>query len=358
LQTIELNVELPGRSYPIVIGSAILRDRLVRLANGRQVCLITDTTVAGHYLESATAALCRHSIDLNTITLAPGEGSKTLATVSHIFDSMLAAGLGRDALVVALGGGVVGDIAGFAAACFLRGVDLIQVPTTLLAQVDSSVGGKSGVNHPLGKNLIGAFHQPRAVLVDIDTLSTLPPRQFTAGLAEVIKYGLGLDAAFFTWLEDNLGALQAQDPEALQKVIRRCCELKAAVVSADEREAGHRALLNLGHTFGHAIEAGLGFGHWLHGEAVAAGMCLAADLSARMEWMDDAAAIRTRELITAAGLPANRPAELDGRRMLELMHHDKKVREGQLRLVLLRAIGDAVITSDYPRDLLSECLTG
>jgi 3-dehydroquinate synthase len=253
--------------------------------------------------------------------------------------------------VVALGGGVVGDMAGFAAACYQRGVDFIQVPTTLLAQVDSSVGGKTGVNHPRGKNLIGAFHQPTFVLIDLATLETLPDRELSAGLAEVIKYGLLGDAEFFAWLEANMADLRRRETAALQHAVRRCCEMKAEIVAADEREAGRRALLNLGHTFGHAIEAVTGYGEWLHGEAVAAGMLMAARASS----LDEAQLARIRKLLEAAGLPVS-PPPVGAARLREAMQLDKKVQHGRLRLVLLHAIGDAYVTADFPQDALADAL--
>ncbi|HSN70451.1 MAG TPA: 3-dehydroquinate synthase, partial [Steroidobacteraceae bacterium] len=264
-----------------------------------------------------------------------------------VIDALVAQRMNRDCAVVALGGGVIGDIAGFAAACYQRGVDYVQVPTTLLAQVDSSVGGKTGVNHPGGKNLIGAFHQPRAVVADIATLDTLDPREYAAGLAEVVKYGAIADTAFFAWLEASAEALEARDPTALTTTIRRCCEIKARIVSLDERETGVRALLNLGHTFGHAIETASGYGQWLHGEAVAAGMVLAAKLSARLGWLDAASVERLQHLLARFGLPVE-PPRIGARRAFELMGMDKKVSGGRLRLVLLEGIGTARVTAEYP----------
>jgi 3-dehydroquinate synthase len=262
----------------------------------------------------------------------------------------------RDCTLVALGGGVVGDMAGFAAACYQRGVAFIQVPTTLLAQVDSSVGGKTGVNHALGKNMIGAFHQPRVVIADTDTLSTLPDRELSAGIAEVIKYGLIRDPEFFAWLETNMEKLLACDTQALTYAIQRSCQNKAEVVAADELESGQRALLNLGHTFGHAIEAGVGYGVWLHGEAVGTGMCMAADLSARLRWLDDASLKRIRALIAAAGLPIRPPASMGPERLRELMAVDKKVKDGRLRLVLMQGIGKALVTAEFDPLKLGETL--
>jgi 3-dehydroquinate synthase len=279
--------------------------------------------------------------------LPDGEVYKTQEVLNRVYDALLAERFSRDCTIVALGGGVIGDMAGFAAACYQRGVAFIQVPTTLLAQVDSSVGGKTGINHPLGKNMIGAFHQPRAVIADVATLGTLPDRELSAGLAEVIKYGLIRDRAFFDWLDEHMAGLRGRDPGLLAKAIRRSCENKAEVVAADERESGERALLNLGHTFGHAIETGTGYGTWLHGEAVGAGLCMAADLSARLGWLAPAELGRTRALIERAGLPTVPPSDLSAERFLELMAVDKKVLDGHLRLVLLRGIGEALVTDQF-----------
>ncbi len=357
-----LTVELGPRSYPILIGPGLISDPdcYRPYIRGAQVLVVSNDTVAPLYLQAVEAALV--GLDCHRVILPDGEQYKDLATLNGIFDALLADRLGRDVTLIALGGGVVGDMAGFAAACYQRGVDFIQVPTTLLAQVDSSVGGKTGVNHPLGKNMIGAFHQPRAVIADTDTLGTLPDRELAAGLAEVVKYGLIRDAAFFDWLEASRERLLARDADALAEAIERSCRNKAAVVAADEREAGQRALLNLGHTFGHAIEAGLGYGSWLHGEAVAAGMVLAAELSARLGWLDPADVARTRALLAGFGLPVDPPGELSAERWLGLMAVDKKVQAGRLRLVLLRGIGDAVVTADFDadalRDLLDEIAAG
>ncbi len=286
-----------------------------------------------------------------------GESYKTLATLSRILDVAVANRLARDSTVVALGGGVVGDMAGFAAACYQRGVDFVQVPTTLLAQVDSSVGGKTGVNHPGGKNLIGAFHQPIAVIADTDTLATLPPRELRAGLAEVIKYGLIHDAAFFDWLEVNIDRLLAGNAEALTHAIRRSCEVKAEIVGKDERERGDRALLNLGHTFGHAIEAATGYATWLHGEAVGAGMLMAAAMSRECGYLSDADVARLRALLNRVGLPIAAP-DVSPAAALEHMKIDKKVKAGRMRFVLLKRIGAAVVTADYPAEALQATLTG
>ncbi len=351
-----LTVDLGARSYPIHIGSGLLgRPELLRagLAGG-SVMIVTNTTVAPLYLERVQAAF--EGLRQAAVILPDGEQYKNLETVDRIYTALLEQRFDRRTTLVALGGGVVGDMTGFAAATYQRGVAFIQIPTTLLSQVDSSVGGKTGVNHPLGKNMIGAFHQPRSVVIDIDTLGTLPDRELSAGLAEVIKYGLLGDAPFFDWLEQHIDKLRQRDPEALEYAIARSCSDKAAVVAADETEQGRRALLNLGHTFGHAIETGLGYGEWLHGEAVGCGMVLAADLSRRMGWLTEAEVARIRKLIERAGLPVTPPPGLDAARLRELMAVDKKVIEGQLRLVLLRRIGEAVVTADFPPELLMATL--
>ncbi|AGA88964.1 3-dehydroquinate synthase [Thioflavicoccus mobilis 8321] len=344
-ETIE--VALGERSYPILIGTDLIGDPACYspYIAGAQVLIVTNETVAPLYLERVRQALAGRRIE--TVVLPDGEQYKTLDVVGRVFDSLLAQRFARDCTLIALGGGVVGDMAGFAAACYQRGVSFIQVPTTLLAQVDSSVGGKTGVNHPLGKNMIGAFHQPRAVIADTATLDTLPDRELSAGLAEVIKYGLIRDAGFFAWLEAEMAALRAREPTALAAAIARSCRCKAEIVAADEREAGQRALLNLGHTFGHAIETGAGYGRWLHGEAVGAGMCLAADLSRRLGWLTSTDLAHACALIAAAGLPVAPPGDIATERFLELMAVDKKVQSGQLRLVLLKAIGEATITADF-----------
>jgi 3-dehydroquinate synthase len=318
--------------------------------------VVTNETVGPLYLEQVRAAL--EGFDVGVVELPDGEAFKNLEVLNRIFDELLRRRFDRRCTLLALGGGVVGDMTGFAAASYQRGVDFIQVPTTLLSQVDSSVGGKTGVNHPLGKNMIGAFHQPRCVVADTDTLNTLPDRELSAGLAEVIKYGLINDAPFFDWLERAMADLRARNPEALVRAIEQSCADKAAVVAADEREAGQRALLNLGHTFGHAIETGMGYGAWLHGEAVGTGMCMAADLSARLGWLSAADRQRVDRLVEAAGLPVRPPPELGAERFLELMAVDKKVLDGQLRLVLLRGIGAAVVTAEVPLDAIRATLHG
>lgn len=346
--TATLNLDLGERSYAIDIGSELIGDPTAYegAVAGQRVLIVTNDTVAPLYGAAVAQALAAaHEVD--TLVLPDGEAYKTLATLERIYDRLLESGYGRDATLVALGGGVVGDIAGFAAATYQRGIDFIQIPTTLLAQVDSSVGGKTGVNHPLGKNMIGAFHQPRRVLADVDVLATLPDRELSAGLAEVIKYGLIRDAGFFDWLEANMEQLTGRETAALVETIRRSCANKAEVVAADEREAGERALLNLGHTYGHALEAELGFGQWLHGEAVAAGMCMAADTAQRLGWLSDAQVERIESVIERAGLPVAPPPELSAERIHALMARDKKVQAGQLRLVLMTDIGKAVVTRDY-----------
>jgi 3-dehydroquinate synthase len=353
-----LVVDLGDRSYPINIGHQLFTrpELLSEHIHGRQVMIVSNTTVAPLYLDAVTGMLA--DFNLETVILPDGEEYKTLDTLNTIFTALLENRFNRGCTLIALGGGVVGDITGFAAASYQRGVAFVQIPTTLLAQVDSSVGGKTGVNHPLGKNMIGAFHQPNCVLIDTDTLDTLDDRQLAAGLAEVIKYGLIKDSDFFSWLELNMTALIARDKQALASAIERSCALKAAIVAADERESGQRALLNLGHTFGHAIETGTGYGNWLHGEAVAAGMLMAADLSARHGWLSSDAVQRTESLLRQAGLPTSPPAEMTAERFMELMAIDKKVVDGGLRLVLLKGIGNALVTSDFRQDLLAATLSG
>jgi len=351
-----LAVELGQRSYPIYIGAGLLgRDEpLIGHVAGRRALIVTNDTVAPWYLDKVAARLERYAPA--TTVLPDGEKYKTLADLDRVFDTLLKQRCDRRTTLVALGGGVVGDMTGFAAAVYQRGVPFIQIPTTLLAQVDSSVGGKTGVNHPLGKNMIGAFHQPRCVVIDTDTLKTLPDKELSAGLAEVIKYGLIRDPEFLVWLEKNIDKLLARDPETLSFAIERSCRNKAAVVAADETETGQRALLNLGHTFGHAIETGTGYGSWLHGEAVAVGMVMAADLSHRLGWLSAADQTRVQALIRHAHLPTQAPSSLDVARMLDLMAVDKKVEDGRLRFVLLKGIGNAVITSDVPQSLLMDTL--
>ncbi|MGH8196035.1 MAG: 3-dehydroquinate synthase [Woeseiaceae bacterium] len=348
-----ITVALGDRSYPIVIGRGLV-DGGVDLApflDGPACLIVTNDTVAPLYLERLRRCLREH--DTRSVSLPDGESFKTMASAESVIDALVAMRAGRDAAVIALGGGVVGDIAGFAAACYMRGVGFVQVPTTLLAQVDSSVGGKTGVNHPEGKNLIGAFHQPRIVLIDVDTLHTLPDRELRAGLAEVIKHAAIADADFFAWLEDNIDGLLQRDSSALEQAIRRSCEIKAAVVQEDEREQGKRALLNFGHTFAHAIENTAGYGAWLHGEAVAAGMIMAAALSG----IERAQQVRLQRLLIAAGLPVSPPADCTAR-LAAAMQMDKKAKDGRLRFVLLRSIGEAYVSEDYPEARLDEILAG
>lgn len=344
-----ITVDLGERSYPIVIGSGLLGGGfdLAEYVIGPDCLVVSNETVAPLYLDKLRSCLGDKAVE--SIILRDGEVFKTLDTTMLILDKLVVTGASRDTTVVALGGGVVGDITGFAAACYMRGVSFVQVPTTLLAQVDSSVGGKTGVNHPQGKNLIGAFHQPQIVLIDTDTLDTLPERELKAGLAEVIKHGAIADKDFFAWLERSMPVLLEKDPAALAHAVRRSCEIKAEIVAADEREAGRRAILNFGHTFGHAIENCLGYGEWLHGEAVAAGMVMAAKLSG----VGEAEMNRLRDLIASAGLPVA-PPRLGGDKLLQAMGRDKKVQGKALRFVLLRQLGDAFVTSEYDEASLED----
>lgn len=352
-----LQVALGERSYPIHIGPGLLGDPawITPYLAGRQVMIVTNETIAPRYLELVRRGLPA-DLEVHELVLPDGEATKTLACVSRIWDALLEAGFNRRCTLIALGGGVIGDMVGFAAASYQRGVAFIQVPTTLLAQVDSSVGGKTGVNHPLGKNMIGAFWQPRAVLIDTATLATLPAAEFSAGLAEVIKYGLIRDADFLAWLEEHMAALRALDPEALAWAIERSCQIKAEIVAADETEQGVRALLNLGHTFGHAIEAHQGYGSWLHGEAVGVGMLMAADLSRRLGWLGDTEIKRIQAIIDAAGLPLAAPADMGVEEFLARMRLDKKNIDQSIRLVLMRALGDAEVYDDTPAGLLEACI--
>lgn len=351
-----LHVELGDRRYPIYIGPGLLaRSDLLRThIPGQQVLVVTNTTVAPLYLDRVRAALA--GLRQETIILPDGEQYKTLDQLNDVFTALLNHRFDRHCTLIALGGGVIGDMTGFAAACYQRGVPFMQIPTTLLAQVDSSVGGKTAVNHPLGKNMIGAFYQPFCVLADTDTLTTLPDRELSAGLAEVIKYGLIRDLSFLEWLESHIGALRTRDAIVLTEAIERSCRNKAEIVAADERETGERALLNLGHTFGHAIETGVGYGQWLHGEAVAAGISLAADLSARLGWLSASQVERVRTLLEHAGLPLASPPALTADDFLRLMAVDKKVKDGRLRLILLRNLGDGVIADDIAPSLLRDTL--
>jgi 3-dehydroquinate synthase len=351
-----LNLDLGERSYPIHIGPGLIsQPELYRPHfRGRQLMLVSNETVAPLYLPTVRGALTGYQLE--QVILPDGEEFKTLEILKRIFDALLEKRFNRSCCLVALGGGVIGDMTGFAAASYQRGVDFIQIPTTLLAQVDSSVGGKTGVNHALGKNMIGAFHQPRCVLADTSTLDTLDDRQLSAGLAEIIKYGLIEDVGFFAWLEQNMDKLLARDTEAVIYAIERSCRCKADIVAADERERGKRALLNLGHTFAHAIETGMGYGSWLHGEAVAAGMLMAADLSARHGWLSDAAVERIRTLLTRAKLPVAAPKEMTRERFLDLMAVDKKSLDDGLRLVLMDDIGRSKVCGDFEPRLLEKTL--
>jgi 3-dehydroquinate synthase len=352
-----VRVELGERSYPILIGSGLLERAGLLLPHlkQRRVAIVTNPVVGELYLARLAQTLADAGVAVVPVTVPDGESHKSWEALNGIFDRLLDQRCERGTTLIALGGGVVGDLTGFAAAVYLRGVPFIQVPTTLLAQVDSSVGGKTGINHPLGKNMIGAFHQPRLVLADTDTLRTLPDRELSAGLAEVIKYGLIRDTALFSWLEINIEQLLAREPAALSYAVQRSCELKAEIVAADERESGVRAVLNLGHTFGHAIESGLGFGAWLHGEAVAAGCVLAARLSQSMGRLTETDVQRISTLFQRARLPTEAP-DLSARRYLELMGLDKKVEQGRLRLVLLERIGSAFVTAEFPPELLERVL--
>lgn len=356
MQTVE--VTLADRSYPIYIGEQMLErgDLVARHVPQKRVVLITDTTVAPLYLEMVTNALIASGIAVTPVVIPAGEQYKNWHTLNSVFDALILNRCERKTTLIALGGGVIGDLTGFAAATYLRGVPFIQIPTTLLAQVDSSVGGKTAINHPRGKNMIGAFYQPLAVIAETATLNTLPAREVAAGLAEVIKYGLIRDVPFFDWLEKNIESLVARDAAALAYAVKRSCENKADVVAADEREEnGGRALLNLGHTFGHAIETGLGYGEWLHGEAVAAGMVIAARVSQTMGMLAEADVIRLINLLTRAGLPVVAP-DFGFERYMELMGIDKKVESGRIRFILMRAIGSAFQTADVPTSALQAAL--
>lgn len=350
----QLTVALDERSYPIFIGANLLSraELFTPYIRGKQVCIVTNQTVAPLYLAQLQAALAGFQVDV--VVLPDGEAYKNLETLNLIFTGLLESRHNRTTTLIALGGGVVGDMTGFAAACYQRGVDFIQIPTTLLSMVDSSVGGKTGVNHPLGKNMIGAFYQPRVVVSDIALLKSLPPRELSAGLAEVIKYGLISDYDFFEWIENNIEQLMAGDEAALAYAVLRSCENKAHVVAQDENESGIRAILNLGHTFGHAIETAQGYGNWLHGEAVAAGMVMAADLSLRRGALSKVDFDRIVALLVKAKLPVAAPADMTPEQFIQLMGVDKKVLDGRLRLVLLASMGNAIITSEVEPDLLMQ----
>ncbi len=351
----KLDVSLAERSYPIYIDRGLLEQDLIRRhVRGNQVMVVSNETIAPLYLQAVTAGLA--DLQCDTLILPDGEQHKTLATLERIFDALMANRHSRTTTLVALGGGVIGDMVGFAAACFQRGVDFIQVPTTLLAQVDSSVGGKTAVNHPRGKNMIGAFHQPRAVVIDTAVLDTLPEREFAAGMAEVIKYGLIRDPAFFQWLLDNQPALAAREQAPVAEAILRSCRNKAEVVAADETEQGNRALLNLGHTFGHAMETYTGYRDWLHGEAVSAGMVMAARMSLELGWLGQADLDRVSDSLAAWKLPVTAPKGMARSDFSDLMALDKKVQNGRLRLVLLNQIGDALVTGEYDTNALTRTL--
>ncbi len=351
-----LHVELGARRYPIFIGSDLNPQELLEpYIKGRQVMIVTNTTVAPLYLDRYVRAVEALGKIVETCILPDGEKYKNIEHLTLIFDALLKVGFNRDCTVLALGGGVIGDMAGFASASFQRGVYFVQVPTTLLSQVDSSVGGKTGINHPLGKNMIGAFQQPQVVLADMSQLKTLPPRELSAGLAEVIKYALLGDIEFLAWLEEHMDGLVAGDENLLAEAVYKSCAHKARIVANDEKEQGERALLNLGHTFGHAIESYLGYGEWLHGEAVATGMVMAADLSHRMGWISEADLERTKNIISRAQLPIICPKiPLDD--FLGFMSHDKKVLNGQLRLVLMKQLGQAVITKEFDVELMKQAI--
>ena len=351
-----LEVALGERSYPIYIGSGLLGQAALYTQHikSQQVLVVSNTTIAPLYLDKVLSQL--QGYDVKTVILPDGEAYKTLDTINLIFDQLLGSKFSRNATLIALGGGVIGDMGGFAAACYQRGIRFLQIPTTLLAQVDSSVGGKTGVNHPLGKNMIGAFYQPHCVLADSDVLDTLDDRQLSAGLAEVIKYGLIRDLEFFIWLEQNIAALLARDKPALDYAILRSCQNKAEIVAEDETETGVRATLNLGHTFGHAIETGCGYGTYLHGEAVAIGTCQAADLSRRKGWLSAADVARISALFSQCNLPVTPPKQLGTEQFLELMAVDKKNVSGQIRVILLAKIGEATLPTAVERTLLAQTL--
>ena len=348
-----VNVELQERRYPILIGNGLLQDeRSYPVKRGDRVMIVTNPTVAQFYLDTVTFALKKRGCEVDHVLLPDGEKYKTLESLNLIFTALLQGNHGRDTISIALGGGVIGDVAGFAAASYQRGVRLIQIPTTLLSQVDSSVGGKTAVNHELGKNMIGAFYQPSMVIIDTHTLGTLPKREVNAGLAEVIKYGAILDYEFFEWLEAHIDELVALNNESLQHCIARCCQIKADVVARDETEKGDRALLNLGHTFGHAIETHLGYGNWLHGEAVSTGMMMAAALSEQLGDISVADVSRLEKLLARANLPTLSPDSMQPEDYLPHMMRDKKVLAGKLRLVLLKSLGQAYIATDTDKDLV------
>lgn len=351
-----LTVHTQSHDYPIIITSQCdMAKEIAPYIKGKQVMVVTNTTVEKLYLQDLVNGL-EADFEVLSVVLPDGEQYKTQQYIDQIYDALMNNHCSRDVTLIALGGGVIGDMTGFAAASFMRGVNFIQIPTTLLSQVDSSVGGKTGINHPKGKNMIGAFWQPQVVLADMHTLTTLPQRELSAGMAEVIKYALIMDADFLTWLEDNMSALMSLDKVALAEAVARCCQYKADIVAQDERESGKRALLNFGHTFGHVIETHEGYGKWLHGEAVAAGMVQAAQLSQQMGWISEQDVQRISEVLQAAHLPIKPPA-IDTQTALGLMQHDKKVKSGQVRLILLKSVGEAVVTADFDQTLLEAVLT-
>ncbi|WP_372881178.1 3-dehydroquinate synthase [Psychromonas sp.] len=352
----KLIVDLGERSYPISIGQGLLAQKVLfkPVIKGKKVMIVSNEIVAPLYLAACKETLSGFQID--QVILPDGEKFKTLATFETILTALLANKHARDTTIIALGGGVIGDMAGFAAACYQRGVPFIQVPTTLLSQVDSSVGGKTAVNHPLGKNMIGAFYQPQSVIIDIDCLKTLPAREFSAGMAEVIKYGIIYDPAFFRWLEEHATEIKALQPESITYMIKRCCEIKAEIVSLDEKEGGIRALLNLGHTFGHAIEAEQGYGNWLHGEAVAAGMVLAAKTARHLDLMNSAQVEQIISLIKQFDLPISAPEEMHYQQFAEHMQLDKKVLDGKLRLILPTSIGTSAIFDNVSEEILQQVI--
>jgi 3-dehydroquinate synthase len=353
-----IQVDLGDRSYPIAIEAGCLKDAgfLLSAIQGKQVVIVTNDIVAPLYLQALIDLLTNSNKEITTIVLQDGEVNKTLASFEYVMSQLLEKRIARDACIVALGGGVIGDLSGFVAACYQRGIDFIQVPTTLLSQVDSSVGGKTAVNHPLGKNMIGAFYQPKAVLIDPATLNSLPNKEFSAGMAEVIKYGIIYDHEFFSWLESNKSDIKSKDPKALSYMISRCCQIKADIVNQDEKEHGIRALLNLGHTFGHAIEAEMGFGTWLHGEAVAAGTVLACELSVMRKQMLASELRQVSELLADFDLPTDGPTTMTADSYITHMQRDKKVLSGTMRFILPIGIGRAQVVSDVTQQELNQLL--
>ncbi len=352
-----LTVELGERSYPIhidahLLSKANLFDGLIK---SKKAVIVTNDVIKPLLLESLQS--CLQEVELEVVVLPDGEQHKTLSSFEKVITRLLEIHAGRDTTLIALGGGVIGDLTGYVAASFQRGMPFIQIPTTLLSQVDSSVGGKTAVNHPLGKNMIGAFYQPKAVFIDTATLTTLPAREFAAGMAEVIKYGIIHDVTFFDWIEQNVDSLLNQEQGALKRAIFRCCQIKAEIVEQDEQEAGIRALLNLGHTFGHAIEAEQGYGNWLHGEAVAAGIVLASQCSVKKNWLSTSEFCRIEALLKKFQLPITAPADMGMQAFMKHMRHDKKVEAGQIRFVLPKGLGHAVVTKDVSDELLKEILT-